>query len=395
MNLARLTTQPESFSRNRLRLSISLFYYAQGLCFASWASRIPEIKSQLGLSDAQFGSILLGLPLGQLVTMPLSGRLVTAYGSRRILTMVAPFYALALTNIGLVTAGWQLALCLFFFGVVGNLCNISLNTQGVEAEKLYGSPIMTSFHGLWSLGGLSGALLGMGIVSLRLTPYTHFWLVTGLVWLHYLLNYRYLAPDQKPAPDAAVTKPKLFTMPQGVLIQLGIIGFCSMATEGAMFDWSGVYFKEVVRAPAAYVVLGYASFMTMMTTGRLIGDRIILRYGRKRCLQYSGLLVSAGMFVSVCFPFLVPATLGFMLVGLGVSGVVPMVYSVASHSDTTTIAPGMALAMVSGVSYFGFLLGPPLIGYVSAASSLQDSYAIIGCFGLCITLIVAKIRAIR
>jgi MFS family permease len=390
MALALLTAQNTS-SRNRIRWAVSFFYFAQGLCFASWASRIPEIKINLNLSDAQLGSILLGLPIGQLLTMPISGRLVTAFGSRRILIATAPFYTLALTNIGLATAGWQLALFLFLFGIVGNMCNISLNTQGVAAEKMYGKPIMTSFHGAWSLGGFTGALVGLLIINFHQTPYTHFWIITAFVWLHILINYKHLVPGQKPVANAA--KAKLFTRPEGVLVQLGIIGFCSMATEGAMFDWSGVYFKEIVKAPAALVVLGYASFMIMMATGRFLGDRMIQKFGRKRWLQFSGLMVSSGMFISVFFPTIVPATIGFMMVGVGVSGIVPMVYTIAGNSKT--IAPGMALAMVSGVSYFGFLLGPPLIGYISALSSLQYSYGIIGCFGLFITLIVAKIKAIR
>ena len=393
MTLASLSAQKESFSRHRIRLSVSLFYFAQGLCFGSWASRIPEIKVQLHLSDAQLGSILLGLPLGQLLTMPLSGRLVTAFGSRRILTVFAPFYAVALTNIGLATAGWQLLLCLLGFGIVGNLCNISLNTQAVAAEKKYGSPIMTSFHGVWSLGGLSGALIGMGLVNLHYVPFVHFCMITVLVWLHILINHKYLVPNPQSTQGSAVTKHKFFTMPPVFLIQLGAIGFCSMATEGAMFDWSGVYFKTVVQVPKAYVVLGYASFMVMMATGRFLGDTMIQKYGRKRWLQVSGLLISTGMFISVSFPFLGPATLGFMLVGVGVSGIVPMVYSIAGNSKR--VAPGMALAMVSGVSYFGFLLGPPLIGYISEATNLQYSYAIIGCFGLLITVMVARIKAIN
>ena len=385
-----LTAQKESFSRHRIRLSVSLFYFAQGLCFGSWASRIPEIKLQLNLSDAQLGSILLSLPLGQLLTMPVSGRLVTAFGSRRILTIFAPFYAVALTTISLASVGWQLALCLLLFGIVGNLCNISLNTQAVAAEKVYGSPIMTSFHGLWSLGGLCGALIGMVLVNLHQAPSVHFCMITALVWLHILINYNYLVASQQSTTGSATTKRKFVTMPPRFLVQLGVIGFCSMATEGALFDWSGIYFKTIVQVPEAYVVLGYASFMVMMTTGRFFCDTMIRKYGRKRWLQVSGLLVSAGMFMSVAFPVLAPATLGFMLVGIGVSGIVPMVYSIAGNSKT--VAPAMALALVSGVSYFGFLLGPPLIGYLSEATNLRYSYAIIGCFGLFVTLLVAKVK---
>jgi MFS family permease len=378
------------YSKKRVRFAVSLFFFGQGVCFASWASRIPDLKSLLQLSDAELGTVLLALPLGQLVTMPISGRLTTIFGSKRMLTIATPIYALALTILGLATAGWQLGLFLFLFGIAGNLCNIALNTQGVAGESFYGKPIMTSFHGAWSIGGFSGALVGLLMVNLHLSPYLHFCTVALIAWLHIFINHRFLLEAQKAK---ATEKTKLFTRPQGVLVQLGIIGFCSMATEGAMFDWSGVYFKDIVAAPHALVILGYASFMIMMATGRFLGDKVIARFGRKRLLQVSGLVISTGMFVAVIFPFLVPATIGFMLVGLGVSGIVPMVYSIAGTN--TKVSPGIALAMVSGVSYFGFLMGPPLIGYISALASLRYSYAVIGCFGILITILVAKITAIK
>ncbi|RZK87338.1 MAG: MFS transporter, partial [Pedobacter sp.] len=119
-------------SPNRIRLAVSLFYFGQGIAFASWASRIPEIKHSLNLSDGELGSILLALPLGQLITMPVSGRLVTRYGSKKILTITAPLYVLALSNLGLATAPWHLAVFLLIFGIVGNMCNIAVNTQGSE-----------------------------------------------------------------------------------------------------------------------------------------------------------------------------------------------------------------------------------------------------------------------
>jgi MFS family permease len=382
--------QNHPYSKKRVRLAVSLFYFGQGIVFASWASRIPDLKASLQLSDAALGSILLALPLGQLLTMPISGRLTTIFGSRRMLTIGAPLYALALTFLGLATIGWQLAIFLFLLGVSGNICNIALNTQGVAGETYYGKPIMTSFHGAWSVGGFTGALVGLLMINFHLSPYIHFCIIAFLAWLHIAINYRFLLGGQKPSTSA---KTKLFTKPQGVLVQLGIIGFCSMATEGAMFDWSGVYFKEIVKAPHSLVILGYTSFMIMMATGRFLGDKIITRYGRKRSLQVSGIIISSGMFISVIFPYLVPATLGFMMVGIGVSGIVPMVYSIAGTN--TKVSPGIALAMVSGVSYFGFLMGPPLIGYISALSSLRYSYAVIGCFGLLITFIVAKISAIK
>ncbi|RZK90309.1 MAG: MFS transporter, partial [Pedobacter sp.] len=334
------------------------------------------------------GSILLALPLGQLVTMPISGRLVTKYGSKKILTITAPLYVVALSNLGLATAPWHLAVFLFLFGVIGNMCNIAVNTQGSEAEKLFGRPIMTSFHGAWSIAGFTGALVGLLMVNLHIVPYHHFWIITVLIWLNIFLNYKHLVPGKGAKSER---KPKLFTMPEGSLLQLGIIGFCSMATEGAMFDWSGVYFKEIVKAPTSLVILGYASFMIMMATGRFVGDKIIEKLGRKRTIQISGLIISSGMFLSVFLPYIIPATIGFMLVGVGVSSIVPTVYSVAGKNGK--VSPGIAIAMVSSVSYLGFLMGPPLIGYISALSSLQYSYAVIGVFGLLVSFIVGKIRA--
>ncbi|MFC3560765.1 MFS transporter [Pedobacter jamesrossensis] len=376
-------------SPNRIRLAVSLFYFGQGIAFASWASRIPDIKHSLNLSDGKLGSILLALPLGQLITMPISGRLVTKYGSKLILTITAPLYVLALSNLGLATAPWHLAAFLFLFGVVGNMCNIAVNTQGSEAEKLFGRPIMTSFHGAWSIAGFTGALVGLLMVNLHIIPYYHFWIIAFLIWGNVLLNYKHLVPGKGAKSER---KPKLFTMPEGALLQLGIIGFCSMATEGAMFDWSGVYFKEIVKAPTSLVILGYASFMVMMATGRFVGDKIIEKLGRKKTIQISGLIISSGMFLSVFLPYIIPATIGFMLVGIGVSSIVPTVYSVAGKNGK--VAPGIAIAMVSSVSYLGFLMGPPLIGYISALSSLQYSYAVIGVFGLLVSLLVGKIRAI-
>ena len=386
-NTTRLAT---AHSRNKVRLAVSLFYFCQGLAFASWASRIPDIKTALGLSDGQLGSLLFALPLGQLLTMALSGTLVTKFGSKHVLAVAAFFYVIALTNLGLATKAWHLGAALFLFGVIGNMCNIAVNTQGVAAENLFDKPIMSSFHGAWSIAGFTGALIGLLMINFHVNPYMHFWAVTVLVWINIFLNAKYLVPG---VGATATAKRKLFSKPEGALLQLGVIGFCSMATEGAMFDWSGVYFKDIVQVSHALVPLGYASFMVMMASGRFVGDKLITRLGRKRVLQISGVLISSGMFIAVLFPYLVSALLAFMLVGLGVATVVPTVYSVAGRNPK--VAPGIALAMVSSVSYLGFLMGPPLIGYIAELASLRYSYAVIGVFGLVITLLVAKIKAIR
>lgn len=379
--------EQNNVSLRTMRIAVSSFYFCMGFSFASWASRIPDIKTSLHLSEAQLGTILLALPIGQLLTLPISGRLVTKYGSRTILSIAILLYAIELTNIGWAAKGWQLALALFVFGIVGNMTNISVNTQGVLAEKAYGRPIMTSFHGVWSMAGFAGALTGLLMMNFKLTPHQHFFVVAAMVFIIAFVARKYLIRGTTSAP-----KKKLFARPEKVLVQLGIIAFCSMSAEGAMFDWSGVYFKEVVKAPHSLVILGYASFMIMMATGRFLGDRIIAEIGRKKLLQISGILIVAGLMTAVLFPYIITATTGFVLVGLGVSSIVPTVYSAAAKSSK--VSPGMALAGVSSIGFFGFLLGPPIIGYIAQIAGLQYSFAVVAIAGLCITAIVSKLQVL-
>jgi MFS family permease len=386
INTLAASSSQTNVKRSAMRLAVAAFYFCQGLCFASWASRIPDIKTSLHLSEAELGSILLALPMGQLLMMPVSGRLVTKYGSRNILSVAIILYAIELTNIGWAAQGWQLAAALFLFGVFGNLCNIAVNTQGVLAEKIYQRPIMASFHGAWSIAGFTGALIGLLMMNIKLALRPHFFIVIALVLIIAFIARKYLIPGTSGAAE----KKKFFSKPDKALVQLGIISFCCMAAEGTMFDWSGVYFKEVVKAPPSLVIVGYASFMIMMATGRFTVDRIIAKLGRKKWLQASGVLILTGLMIAVVFPYLITATIGFLIVGFGVSAVVPTVYSTAAKA--TKIAPGMAIAAVSSISFLGFLLGPPLIGYIAQLASLRYSFAVVALLGFCITIMVSKLK---
>lgn len=375
--------------KKRTRLAVSFFFFCQGLAFASWASRIPSIKTQLGLSEAQLGTILLMLPIGQLLTMPLSGKLVSKYGSHRLLPIVATLYAINLFAISFAGNAWVLGGTLLCFGIIGNMCNISVNTQGVLAEEIYQRPIMTSFHGTWSIAGFTGALLGLLSMNLKLSTSAHFLVIALIIFSFILLNKNYLAPPS----DKKAESRKFVFKPDRVLISLGIVGFCSMATEGAMFDWSGVYFHDIVLAPEQLIILGYASFMIMMATGRFIGDYILQRIGRQRTLQISGCLMFLGMGLSVAFPSLVSSTIGFMLVGLGVACNVPTIYSIAGKHPS--IPSGIALAMVSSLSYLGFLMGPPLIGYIAEIFSLRYSFGLFSIFGLILLVMTSVLPIFR
>lgn len=375
---------------NRIRFAVGMFYFGMGLSFATWASRIPDIKTALHLSEGQLGSILFALPVGQLIIMPFSGKMVSKFGSHRILIFSLIMYVLSLTNLGLATSALQLSLGLFVFGIFGNLANIAVNTQGVYTETLFKKNVMSSFHGMWSFAGFTGALVGLGMLALNLVPYHHFLIITAIVFIMIGFNFRYLIKAKEKIKVKKEGK-KLFSKPDSALIWLGIIGFCSMASEGVMFDWSGIYFKDVVKAPGALVVLGYTSFMIMMAGGRFLGDKMNNKFGRQRVMQISGCMISAGLFTSVVFPYIIPCTIAFMVVGLGVSTIVPTVYSLAGKNQT--VAAGEALTIVSSVSFLGFLMGPPVIGYIAEKFGLQFSFAFIGIFGVLIAFMVSKIKS--
>lgn len=374
----------------RIRFAVGMFYFGMGLSFATWASRIPDIKTALHLTEGDLGSILFALPVGQLIIMPFSGKMVTKFGSHRILIFSLIMYVLCLINLGLATTSLQLSLGLFLFGVFGNLANIAVNTQGVYTEVLYKKTIMSAFHGMWSFAGFTGALVGLGMLALNLSPLHHFIIVALVVLIMVALNFKFLIRAKEKA-KAKPEEKKLFVKPDTALLWLGVIGFCSMASEGVMFDWSGVYFKDIVKAPGPLVVLGYTSFMIMMASGRFLGDGLINKFGRERVMQISGVMISAGLFTAVFLPYIIPCTIAFMFVGLGVATIVPTVYSIAGKNPT--VPPGEALTIVSSVSFLGFLMGPPVIGHVAQSFGLQFSFAFIGIFGVLIAFMVSKIRS--
>lgn len=369
-------------SLQRHRLAIFSYFCCTGLTFASWASRIPTIKAELDLSEGQLGTMLLMMPIGQFFTMPLSGKLITNFGSKKVLSFMCLVYVLILLSISFANSIYFLGATLFFFGMASNMCNIAVNTQAVGIEKMYNKSIMTTFHGGWSLAGFTGALIGFITLQFDINTTQHFLIIVAIIFLNTFWNLRFLLDQDIQTDEKEKTKFK----PDKILLQLGIIGFFSMATEGAMFDWSGVYFAEIVKTPENIAILGYIAFMIMMASGRFIGDYIITKIGNNKVLIISGLLMFLGMISSVIFPNIIVSTIGFMLVGLGVACCVPTVYSLAGkHSK---IPPGMALAIVSSISFLGFLMGPPLIGYIAEAFSLRWSFMIFSFFGLAMVFMI-------
>ncbi|MDC0712028.1 MFS transporter [Stigmatella sp. ncwal1] len=372
--------------RTTYRQGVGSLFFLQGLCFATWASRIPSIQQKLSLSEADLGFALLALPAGLMVSLPLAGWLVARAGSARVVVGALFFYGLVLTGLGQARSLAQLAAGLFVFGFAGNMVNIAVNTQGVGVEVLYQRSIMASFHGMWSLAGFAAAAVGTVVMGAGVVPAQHFLVVMLGVWAVTAFCSRFTLKEEARAAGGG----RIFAVPDKSLLALGIIAFCCMMCEGAMFDWSGVYFQQVVRAEPAWVGTGYATFMASMATGRFIADWLTLKLGLTRVFQLSGGLIAMGLLLAVGIPQLPTALIGFLLVGFGVSSVVPLVYGAAGRSRT--MPAGVALAAVSTIGFMGFLIGPPVIGLLASISSLRLSFTLIAGMGLCVALLATAKR---
>lgn len=376
----------------RYRISVSAFYFAQGLVYSSWASRIPDIKKSLGLNDADWGTVLLMAPIGQITAMALSGYLVTRFGSRTCLRIAVTLYPLFLMALGFSSETWQLVIALLAFGMAGNLHNISVNTQGIGVERLHKGNILGSFHGVWSLAGFTGGLISALMIKNGIIPAYHFVMMFGVNMLILLIMGRSLLPRDARPPEKPKTG-RRFVKPDKYILVLGGIAFACMICEGTMFNWSSLYFQDIVHTPPEYVGYGYIAFMSTMTCGRFLADRMAGKLGIPQLFRISGALTITGYGLAVLFPNLSICIIGFMLVGLGVSSVVPLCYSLAGKSKT--MHPGVAVASISTIGFLGFLIGPPLIGYIAEVGSLRWSFALTACLGLLVIVLVPKLIKLR
>ncbi|WP_407480976.1 MFS transporter [Elizabethkingia meningoseptica] len=383
-------TESSNLNNSKLPNSCFLLFCAHGLVFSSWASRIPIIKDALSINEAELGTLLLLMPIGQLSTMVLAGKLINIHGSSWIIKRCFLLYPVFLLLIGIAPSYWTLAVVLFFFGVTGNLCNIAMNTQAIEIETITKRTLLSSCHGAWCLAGLVGALIGLLMININISTFYHFvfvFILVLLLWLYSKSNLTNIAHKTERQ------KQSIFKSVNPTLVALGITGFLSMAIEGAMFDWSGVYFQTIVKAPQNLIILGYTSFVLMMTLGRFVGNHVIERYGKKTVLQSCGILMSSGLFLSVFFPELWVCIIAFMIIGLGGSLSVPSIYSTVGQ--VSKVAPSIALSFVSSISFLGFLIGPPLIGYIAEAFDLRYSYGVFACFGILLTVIVSQMKVFK
>ena len=396
-----------AYSKEHIRFAVLSFFLAQGLCFSSWASRIPDIKEIFTVNDALYwGIVLFMIPVGKFVAIPLAGYLVSKLGSRIMVQISIMGYALSLFAIGTALNIYMLGMFLFCFGVFWNLCDISLNTQGIGIERLYGRTIMASFHGGWSLAACLGALIGFIMIVSDVTPFWHFTLIAALILLLTMVSRRYLQDDvstaevKEEAVEDKSEKWQYIKRPEMLLIKLGLVGLFALVVESAMFDWSGVYFESVLQVPKS-LQIGFLVFMVMMTVGRFLANYAYQIWGKQRVLQLSGAFIFIGFFTSALLGSTVDSmalkvivnSFGFMLVGLGISSMVPTIYSLVGAKSKTPV--GIALTILSSISFIGSLVAPLLIGAISQAFNMEYAYMVVGLLGLCILLMTTFSKAFR
>ena len=350
------------------RIALSSFFFLSGLTFATWASRIPTIKSFFHLNDAELGSLLLAMPISSLVGVPISGWLVAKFDSRKPLLISFLMFNFSLIWIGFSKSVFALLIGISLFAFFMRILNISINTQSIVLQKSYQKPIVGSFHGLWSLGGLVGVAFSTLMVKLMVSMENHLLGIAIFTSILIVISYFYtIKNDKSPSGNKLI-----LGKPDPFILTLGLIIFLAAICEGGMFDWSGVYFKEVVKEEV--FTLGYLSFMACMALSRFFSDKLILHFGAKKTYVLSSITIKIGILTAVVFPTFWTALLGFCLVGFGTAAIFPMTFALAGTSKK--YSPGMAISIISTYGIVGMFVGPPLIGYLAHAFGLQKAFLV-------------------
>lgn len=367
----------------KARLAILGLFLIHGLIVSTWASRLPVIQHQLGISSGQLGLLLLASAIGSILAMPLSGKLMGRFGSKPVGIVSSFVFCLVLPFLALATTPIWLAVVLFCYGLTGGIMDVSMNAQAVHLEKIYQKSIMVAFHAFFSVGGLLGAVGGSLLAAYGLTPVHHF----GIASIGYALVIGgasfFLVSDK---PEKSQKRP-LFASFSWPLLGLCVIGFCCFLSEGAIIDWSGIYLYRILHATEPVAALGYAFFSITMTCGRLVGDAMTDRFGADKLVLLGCFLAAGGMALVLASPVTIYALVGFTLVGAGFSVIVPLVFSASgkiegnSHANLTTITL---------FSYSAFLMGPPLIGFLAEAFNLRLALLLIVVLAL-ISALFAKV----
>jgi hypothetical protein len=373
-----------SRSLSAARLAVLGIFFLSGFGFASWAVRIPAVQEKLGLGEGLLGIALLGMSVGSLVSMPLAGWFVSRLGSRPVVGATALAYSLALPLLAIAPSLALLLPALALVGAATGSLDVSMNAQAVAVEKGQGRPIMSSFHAAFSLGGLAGAAAGGAVAAAGVGVAPHLAGVASLSLVAFVIAYGQMLPagvDRGEGGDPA------FARPTRALAGLGVISFCVLLGEGAMADWSAVYLNGTLGTGPGLAAAGFAAFSATMVAGRLLGDRLIARFGPVALVRAGGAVSALGLGVSLTVAQPVAALVGFGCAGLGFSIIFPAALSAAGRAKIA----GPAIAAVATTGYFGFLVGPPSIGFAAEALGLGGALFIVVALSAAIVFLAGSV----
>ncbi len=371
----------------KARVANSLIFLVCGFAVSSWAPLIPLAKTRLHLDNAALGTLLLFYGTGAILTMPTTPGLLRKFGVKRVVIANGFLLALVLPLLLFINSVIMMAGALLVFGAATGSMDISMNGQAVLIQERYGRHIMSSFHGLYSTGGLFGSLGFSFLLSLGLSP------VKSILSISVLLILITLSQANKLISGADIEVKKAgrgFSFPTGIVLALGIMAFIVALTEGAMLDWSALFITSYRNYQGKLTGLGYAMFSIAMAIMRLTGDSIVNKLGQKRTVIYCGIIAATGMFLLVTLPFVLAALIGFILIGIGCANIIPIFFSTAGKLASLLNKP--ALPPVILMAYGGILAGPALIGFISEYTSLPFVFGLIGILVAVITIAFTRIK---
>ena len=364
------------------RLSTRLSFLVAGVVMASWAPQVPYAKARLGLGDAAFGLLLLCLGIGSVLSMQATGAGVARFGSRAVVLVGGAVLCLTLPLLACANTAPLLATALLVFGASIGAIDVAMNVHAVEVEQATGEPLMSGFHGMYSLGGLVGAAGGTALLTGGLRPSA----AAGVAAVFAAVMLVLAAPGLLRTKSAHSVP--LFVVPRGIVGLVGGLAFIAFLTEGAVLDWSALLLTGSFAVPAAHAGIGYAFFSVAMTVGRLTGDFVVKQLGQRATLLWGGLTVTAG-FALMLLPLAWLASCGFLLIGLGAANLVPILFSTAGRQNA--MPPALAVASITTLGYGGILAGPAAIGYIASLTSLRAAFVVLGLIMLGFPLFRARI----
>jgi len=386
-------------TRQRARLALSVTFAANGVLVGSWAPRIPEIKANLGLSAAALGLALLAPALGTVLAARTVGRRTARHGTGAVTRVFGAAYCLTAWLPAVAPNLALLWLSLLVWGALMGAMDVAMNAQGVTIETAYGRPVLAAFHAVWSLASFVGAILGGLGAALDVSIAAQQAVIGAVAAAAVVVVGRAFLPDgandEAPADEHAERSPRRLIprAPEIRLVLLGLAAIFALMAEGAVADWSGVLARDHIGVQAGQVGLAYAAFCVMMTAGRLTGDRVVQALGRARCFAGPALVGAIGLGTGLAIDTFPATVAGFAALGLGLSIMVPVLYSTAADTDGP---PGPAIAAVAALGCVGMLVGPSLIGLIAQGVGVHTALFLLPPFALTAGVLgVAGIRRSR